>query len=361
MTQYNKENPFNAQVIERYKLNKEGSSKATYHITLSLEGSGLTYKPGDSIAIWPTNEAEVVDEIVTRLGADHETMVFHAKTSNEMHLSTFLAKFANLKRVTPAFLKEICGVTFEDPKERIGFTQSHDILDTLRKFPPKNTDISSLTQYIAPMLPRFYSIASSPLVHKDSVDLLVATFSYEQNGREHKGIGSDFLCREETTSVPLYVHPTDSFILPSDTNTPVILIGPGTGVAPYKAFLEERVSQKANGKNWLFFGECNRAFDFYYESFFTTAPNLKLSLAFSRDQAEKFYVQHAMQKERAEFYQWLQDGAVVYVCGDAKRMAKDVVAELHALLQSEGNLSEDDAKAIIKEMRKEKRLLMDVY
>lgn len=360
MTKFNKENPFQSQILERYILNKEGSSKATYHLSLSLAGSHITYKPGDAIGIWPENEKEVVEEILHLLGGDNHLKIFHPKTSETIHLNTYLSKFANLKRVTPAFLKEICGIIFDDPKERLAFTQTHDILDTLRKHAPTTDDFSKIGTYIAPMLPRFYSIASSQTVHAEALHLLVATFTYEQNGRFHKGIGSDYLCREETTSVPIYLHPTEHFILP-EKETPIIMIGPGTGVAPYKAFLEERMALGHQGRNWLFFGECNRATDFYYESFLETVPNLTLSLAFSRDQPEKYYVQHAMKAEQKAFYEWLQEGAVLYICGDAKRMAKDVIAELHHILCTQGALSEEDAKNYVKEMRKTRRLLMDVY
>ncbi len=362
MTKFNKLNPFHSKIIERTLLNKPGSSKATYHISLSLEGSDIRYNPGDSIGIWPTNDTPLVDEILSLLGADEHTKVYDGRTLNTIHLSTFLAKHANLKRVTPAFLQEVCGKTFDDPKERIAFTQSHDILDTLQMFRPHSVNFDTLSQYIAPLLPRFYSIASSQAAHPSHVHLLVATFAYEQNGRVLKGVGSDFLCREETQDVPIYLHPTETFTLPEDPSTPLIMIGPGTGVAPYKAFLEERIhSTEKTGKHWLFFGECNKSYDFYYEAFFSSIPDLSLSLAFSRDQEEKVYVQHKMLEEKEALYTWLMDGAVVYVCGDAKRMAKDVVKALHTIYEEVGNLSEEDAKSAIKELRKSKRLRMDVY
>lgn len=348
MTEYNKSNPFHAQVVERTKLNGEGSTKATYHLRVSLKGSNLTFRPGDAIGVWPENPRAQVATLLETLGLSGKEMVHDPRTQTDLHIETYLRKRANLKRVTPTFLEAICGIAFEDPKERMAFTSAHDICSALKVYPAKPNSYTELTNVIAPLLPRFYSIASSPKKYPEEMHLLVATFSYEVNGKVYSGVGSDFLCNEETETVALYVHPTKNFLLPEDPSADLIMIGPGTGVAPYKAFLEDRIESGATGKNWLFFGECNRKTDYYYESFFEKIPDLKRSLAFSRDQAYKIYVQHKMEEEKDALKEWIDAGAYVYICGDAKRMAKDVTAMLNEICD-------------VKALRKEKRLLLDVY
>ena len=330
-TSYTKASPFLARVKNRYVLNKAGSTKKTYHITLDISDSNLVYEPGDSIAILPSNPTTLVDEILTAANLSNSALRDH------------LTKHVNLSRVTTPFLEAI-GITFDDPKKKAAHLASTDLLDNVKAA----ISVSPEAFFkLPPLLPRFYSIASSQKVSPNSIDLLVATFTYTHNGEDRSGIGSDFLC--EADEVPMYLHPSTF----RPVSTPMILIGPGTGIAPYRAFLQE-----CPGNHWLFFGERNRAFDFYYEDFLTTLPNLRLSTAFSRDQEEKVYVQHRMLEEGADLWQWINSGATIYICGDARHMAKDVTTALHTIIEEHGNL---DGKAYIKALRKEKRLRLDIY
>jgi sulfite reductase (NADPH) flavoprotein alpha-component len=215
-------------------------------------------------------------------------------------------------------------------------------------------------------MPRFYSIASSPKVYADEIHLTVAYSSAHVDGHLIVGVGSHFLCEQahiESTPIPLYIQPSNHFTLPTPT-TSIILIGPGTGIAPFRAFIQERLATQAEGHNWLFFGERNRATDFYYGDYWTALEaqgRLRLDTAFSRDQAEKIYVQHKMLENKKALWEWLQQGAHLYVCGDAERMAKDVDAALQQIVQEEGLLTEEEARKYLKTLRQEKRYLLDVY
>ena len=218
-----------------------------------------------------------------------------------------------------------------------------------------------------PLLPRFYSIANSPLVFPNEIHLTLAYVHYTSNGQIRRGVGSSFLADLSTieeTPIPIYLQPSQHFRLPDDPATPIILVGPGTGIAPYRAFLQERIATQAPGKNWLFFGERNRASDFYYEPFWLELEKLgkiKLDLAFSRDGTQKVYVQHKMYERKKEIWDWLQTGAIFYVCGDASKMAKDVDAMLQTIIEEEGKLHVEDARLYIKKLRSDKKYLTDVY
>ncbi len=328
---YNKANPFPAKIVERHILNKEGSTKKTYHITLDLEGSGITYKAGDAVAIYPENSPYEVNELLIALGKSGSEKIVDPRSEKTFTLEHFLKTKVNLLRVG------------------------------------KKLSLETLLAKYSPLLPRFYSIASSPQVSPSRVDLLVATFTYTVEGIERKGIGSHFLCdlaEVGKTPIYIYLHPTTHFTLPKNPSTPIIMVGPGTGVAPYRAFLQEREAQKAEGKNWLLFGERNRAHDYYYESYLEALKEkkfLELDLAFSRDQEEKNYVQHSLLKRGAVVWKALKEGAHFYICGDARRMAKDVTRTLQTIIETHGALSPADAKNFIKTLRKEKRFLLDVY
>lgn len=328
-TSYTKASPFLARVKARYPLNKSDSTKKTYHITLDISGSGMVYEPGDSIGVLPSNPPELVDDIIK-----------HAKLPA---LRDHLTKRVNLSRVTTPFLEAI-GISFDDPKKKAAHLASTDLLDNIKA---ASTITEEAFSHLPPLLPRFYSIASSQKVVGESIDLVVATFTYTHNGHERSGIGSRFLC--EADEIPIFLHPSTF----RPVSTPMILIGPGTGVAPYRAFLQEHP-----GTHWLFFGERNRASDFYYEDFFTTLPDLRISTAFSRDQDRKIYVQDRMLEEGTDLWQWIDNGATIYICGDARHMAKDVTAALHTIAEQHGKV---DGKAFIKVLRKEKRLRLDVY
>ena len=213
------------------------------------------------------------------------------------------------------------------------------------------------------MMPRFYSVASSPKLFKHEIHLTVASLVYETAGGPRRGVGSHFLGHTAVpfeTSIPIYVQPSNGFTLPADPDASIIMIGPGTGIAPFRAFLQEREALGASGRNWLFFGERNRETDFYYEDYFRSLKNLRLDLAFSRDSAEKVYVQHKLWENRADIWNWLQNGAYLFVCGDADKMAKDVDLTLLRIGQDAG-LAEEDSREWLKALRKSRHYLQDVY
>ncbi|NGX51324.1 MAG: Sulfite reductase [NADPH] flavoprotein alpha-component [Chlamydiae bacterium] len=333
LTETTRKNPFPAKITERTLLNKEGSTKRTYHLTLDLTGSDISYKVGDSLGIFPENPSNQVKKLLNALKKTGQEEITDPRSGSQMTLEHFFTTKANLLRI-PLNLHE--------------------------------TPLQEILSSFAPLLPRFYSIASAPSRATHTVDLLIATFSYMHEESEQEGITSKFLTETaELHTTPIYIfhHPTPSFTLPTP-ETPILMIGPGTGVAPYRAFLQERERENAPGENWLIFGERNRTIDFYYESFFRSLQKkefLRLDLAFSRDQKEKVYVQHKLLEKAPDIWQLIQSGGTVYICGDASRMAKDVTAALHTIAENQGNLSPLEAKHFIKKMRRDKRLLMDVY
>ena len=240
-----------------------------------------------------------------------------------------------------------------------------ELIDLFTEFPQQGITADDLVGLLRPMPPRLYSIASSIKAHPEQVHLTVAIVRYNSHGREREGVCSSYLADRVGQSIPCYFHPNKNFKLPEDSNTPVIMVGPGTGIAPFRAFVEERKATGASGKNWLFFGDRSSKTDYLYgdewEQYRRDGLLADLDLAWSRDQAEKEYVQHKMLAKGKELFSWLQDGATFYVCGDASRMAKDVDSALRQIAQSEGAMSEDDANVWVKSLQKEKRYLKDVY
>jgi sulfite reductase (NADPH) flavoprotein alpha-component len=368
MTKYNKDNPFPSKILERYVLNKEGSTKKTYHVTLDLSASNITYKEGDSIGIFPENPSDQVVALLEALNKTGHEEISDPRSSAQMTLEHFLKTKTNLLRLTTPLLKLLGDpkLLTEDNKDmRTQFIANHDLIDLFNMHPP-TAPLQEIISYFTPLLPRFYSIASANAVSSNSVDLLIATFTYWHANKEREGVASKFLTKTaklHTTPIPIFLHPTSSFTLP-DPDTPILMIGPGTGVAPYRGFLQQRVKEKASGLNWLIFGERNKNTDFYYESFFTSLQkkgSLRLDLAFSRDQKEKIYVQHKLLENACDVWNLMQSGGTIYICGDARRMAKDVTSTLHNIAETQGHLSPSEAKDLFKQMRREKRLLMDVY
>lgn len=327
----NRSTPYKAKILERKCLNKKGSSKSTFFVSLDLKDRPFSYKPGDCIGVLPENDPELVEKI--------------AKAANLCDLAEDLASKVNLSRVTTRFLEEVLDLKLEKEK-RLYYLKTFDVLDCVKMHKVKHPEL--LIESLGSLLPRFYSIASS---NPDRIDLLIASFSYSHGDALRKGVASDYLCHRAKEYAHIYLHPTKHFFLPKSLDTPMIMVGPGTGVAPYRAFLEERQA----GQNWLFFGERNQKTDFYFEEFFKQHPALRLDTAFSRDGEDKCYVQHKMLENKAELWEWIQKGAHIYICGDAKQMARDVTAALEEIIL------EADPKAYLKTMRREKRLLLDVY
>jgi sulfite reductase (NADPH) flavoprotein alpha-component len=332
---YTKKNPFPARLIENRMLNSHGSSKDTRHIAFSLEGSGLVYEAGDALGLYPQNCPGVVDQIIGAYALQPNAMVA-------------------LPNGGQAPLREAL-LSHYDVRAKLGVKPDTtmapgDFIESLRK-----------------LQPRLYSISSSPRAHPGEVHLTVGAVRYEKDGIAHKGVASTFLADRLPIggTAGIFIHKSPHFRLPENGSLPVIMVGPGTGIAPFRAFLEERQATGASGKNWLFFGDQRRAVDYLYQSqleeWARTGHLTKLSLAFSRDQEEKLYVQHLMLREAAELWSWLESGAHFYVCGDASRMAKDVETALLQIIREHGGRSEPDAAAFLGELKKAKRYQRDVY
>ncbi len=349
MKTYSRTDPYRARIKERELISGEGSSKKTFHVVLDISLWDGIFKVGDSVAILPANDPLEVQLILEEMRWDSSLSVLDPKSGRPLSLFDFLTYKANLSKGIRHAGAAQEGKTFRQSIRGTSFSVNEVISQT------------------APLLPRFYSIANSPLVFPEEIHLLVAYVEYELEGQKRRGVGSYFLCdlaEIESTPVPLYVQPSHHFTLPEDPSSSIILIGPGTGVAPYRAFLQQRIATQSSGRNWLFFGERNEGTDFYYRDFWKEMEKqgrLRLDVAFSRDQEEKVYVQHRMWERRKSLWSWIQEGAFLYVCGDAKQMAKDVDAMLHQIVKQEGAFSEEEAHQYIKMLRREKRYLIDVY
>ena len=372
---YGKKNPFPATVLDVTHITKEGSAKETIHISFDLTGSGLEYETGDALAVIPTNDPVLVDALIAQLGfcpnapvpspdcteislRDALINCYDIACVNKGVLTKWSAFSANEK------LQEVLAA--EDKKTTENFCWGCDILDLVTACPACFPDAVAFVSVLKKMLPRLYSIASSPNAHPGQVQLCVGAVRYTCGGRQRGGVCSTFMADRvgKGCKAKVFVHSNKNFRLPEDKSLPIIMVGPGTGIAPFRAFWEERVVSGASGGNWLFFGNPYQATDFCYEDELgklTAEGKLKLSVAWSRDQAEKIYVQHLMEREGGEIWSWLEKGACFYVCGDASRMAKDVDAALISLVAKHGGKSDEDAAAYVDAMRKSKRYQRDVY
>lgn len=381
MNNYSRAHPFFASIKDRYALCKIGSKKNTQHIVLDIKDSGIKYNIGDSVGIAPLNDPILIDQITKVLHATGQEIVTEKQSGHPWQLHEFLAKKANIVIVTKKLMHEIWQrQTNPEKKQKLADLHAEENKELLKAFVEHshlwdvltdNQEVAftpqELCHYLLPLLPRFYSIASSQNLVGDEIHLTVAFIEYELHGHRRRGVCTHYLCHLvplEANIVPLYIQPTSGFTIPEKPDASIIMIGPGTGVAPFRAFMQERKWQKATGKNWLFFGEWNRETDFFYESFWkelADAGMLRYEVAFSRDQDHKIYVQQRMLEKGAELFSWLQEGAYLYVCGDAKRMAKDVEAALLKIIEQHGHMSEGLAKDYLKALRSEKRYLRDVY
>ncbi len=360
MSSPNRLNPFSAVIKKRYLLTKPGSTKETYHVVLDLSHSGLKFKVGDSLGIYGDNDPILVQRLIAALKVAPDTLILHPRSGERMTLWSFLLKKAHISRLTAAFLNMVPPIENAEV-----YLATHDVLDFLLEFSGFN--LQELVAAFSPLLPRMYSIASSPLMHPNEAHLTVAVSSYEHRGELRYGVASHFLCHLAEvgkTSIPCYVQPAAHFTIPEDDKVPLIMVGPGTGIAPFRGFLQERTIRGSSGKHWLFFGERHRLHDFFYEEYWNgliQEEKLVLDLAFSRDQESKVYVQHRLYEKGAEIWEWLEQGAHFYVCGEADPMGKDVEATLLRISQEFGGLAEDKARPFLKELRRQKRYLADVY
>ncbi|MDP1835254.1 MAG: hypothetical protein Q8K75_04915 [Chlamydiales bacterium] len=370
MSDYTRTNPFLATLTNRYLLTKPDSLKKTYHLELDLRGSDFFYKPGDSIGVYPVNDPRFVLHILDRLNVTGDEIVMNKK-GEALPFSEFLSSRANISRCSKklyVLLNERSSSPRNiDEADLKSYLEAHELWDLLDEFHDSAITPQEICDLLSPLLPRFYSIASSHRVVGEQVDLTVALTHYVSNGHERTGVASHYLCNlapELMPVIPVYMQPSKDFTVPSDPSASMIMIGPGTGVAPFRGFMQDRVDAEASGKNWLFFGERHRASEFYYEDYWhhlTSEGHLRLDVAFSRDQQQKLYVQHRLLANAAELYAWLEEGAYFYVCGDAEHMAKDVEQALLAIIAEQSSKGQEHAKAYLKALREQGRYLRDVY
>ena len=369
---YTKKAPFAATLIESQKITGRDSVKDIRHVEISLEDSGIQYRAGDALGVWFKNAPALVEEMLslTGLSGSEEVKVADATTT----IADALAGKLELTLSYPTFVKayqqatgsDALAALIEDPAQLRTYLAERQIIDIVREHPAK-IDAQVLADALRPLTPRLYSIASSQDEVEDEVHLTIAHVDYEAFGKRHQGGASGFLCErlEEGAEVEVYIEKNDNFRLPEKPDAPVIMVGPGTGIAPFRAFMQERDAQGADGKNWLFFGNPNFTQDFLYQvewqGYVKSGLVDKITLAFSRDQKEKIYVQHRLIENGKDVFEWLEAGAHFYVCGDATHMAKDVEAALLSIIQQHGGKSEDDAKEYLVAMRKAKRYQKDVY
>ncbi|MBQ4831084.1 assimilatory sulfite reductase (NADPH) flavoprotein subunit [Alteromonas sp. CI.11.F.A3] len=369
---YTKKAPFTATLLDAQKITGRDSVKDIRHIEISLEDSGITYKAGDALGVWFKNAPSLVEAFIDTLSLDGDaevtvadaTLTLREALSSKLELTLSYPNF--IKAYQAATGSESLAAMMEDKAKLRTYMAERQLIDIVRDHPGSLT-AQQLVEAFRPLTPRLYSIASSQTEVEDEVHLTVAHVDYEAFGHRHQGGASGFLCEylEENGEVDVFVENNDHFRLPDDANTPVIMVGPGTGIAPFRAFMQERDAQDAEGKNWLFFGNPHFTQDFLYQvewqGYVKDGLLDKITLAFSRDQEEKVYVQHRLLEHGKEVYEWLQQGAHFYVCGDAMYMAKDVENALISIVQQYGEKSEADAKAYLVELRKAKRYQKDVY
>ncbi|MEJ0094872.1 MAG: bifunctional nitrate reductase/sulfite reductase flavoprotein subunit alpha [Methylocella sp.] len=371
---YSRKNPLFARLKLNRVLSGPGAAKEVRQFGFDLAGSGMAYRAGDALGVWPTNCPELVIELLDLLdltGSEAVTL----KGKGEMRLAEALRRHLEITRITRDFLEFVRGVWPEAPfspllnDDRKGDLQHwisrRQIVDVLHDTPIR-VDAQALASALKPLQPRLYSISSSPMERANEVQLTVSTVRFGSGWGRRKGACSTFLAdRAEDATLPIFVQPSPHFHPPHDPAAPMIMVGPGTGVAPFRAFLQERRATGASGDNWLFFGEQHAASDFYYRDEIAgwrcDGRLSRLDLAFSRDDEEKIYVQHRMLERGAELWRWLDRGAHFYVCGDAERMAKDVDIVLRMVVAQHGGLSEADADAYVNRMAQEKRYVRDVY
>jgi sulfite reductase (NADPH) flavoprotein alpha-component len=379
---YTRKNPFLAELTRHEHLTKPGSGKDTRHFVLSLAGSGIGYTPGDSLAVFARNPVSLVDETIGLLGFDANAQIRDPKGQTVAFRQALLESYI-LNRATK---KIVVGLGERIPQgeqrnrlmeivdndEMLNeYVHTRDYVDILKEFDEARFESpEAFTSQLSPIPPRLYSIASSLAAHPNEVHLCIAIVRYETHGRKKTGLCSGFFADHaelNVKNIPIYVQESRHFRLPKDGARDIIMVGPGTGIAPFRAFLEQRALEGATGRNWLFFGEQHRKTDFLYEQEFLAFQRKgqlhRLDLAFSRDQAEKIYVQDRMKENAKEVWAWLQNGAVFYVCGDAHRMAKDVHQALIDIAQQQGALSTEAAGEYVNVtlMKTEKRYLRDVY
>lgn len=374
---FSRKNPFPATLQLNRKLTSKHSAKDTRHYEVSIAGSGLIYEPGDSLGVFPVNDPNLVDELLSALNFEgseqvpnpndevvpiREALLRHyVITEPSKQLLTAIAE----RDSSAAHLSTLHAPESKEQLEK--YLWGREVIDPILDHPDARFTPEEFVKLLRKLQPRLYSIASSPKVHPEEIHLTIATVQYESHGRPRNGVCSTFLAHRTNEEIPVsvFIHSAKHFRLPEDHSRDIIMVGPGTGVAPFRAFLHDRKASGASGRHWLFFGDQRSETDFLYreelEAWHEEGTLHRFDTAFSRDQSEKIYVQHRMKERSKELYAWLEEGAYFYVCGDASRMAKDVEQTLHNIIETQGGHSSEDAAAYVEALKKEKRYRKDVY
>ncbi|GMK44007.1 sulfite reductase [NADPH] flavoprotein alpha-component [Paenibacillus glycanilyticus] len=376
-SEYSRSNPFMAEVLDSLNLNGRGSDRETRHLELSLEGSGLTYAPGDAVGVYAQNDPALVNDIIALLNWDANEKVVTGKAGETSALREALLHHYEITVLTKPLLEKAVAfsgnaklaelVKPENKEELKAYLNGRDLLDLLRDFAPWTLKAADVANLLRKLPPRLYSIASSIEAHPEEVHLTIRKVEYEAHGRDRKGVCSVFVSErlQPGDKLPIFIQQNPNFKPPVSPETPVIMVGPGTGVAPFRAFLEEREESGAEGQTWLFYGDRHFVTDFLYQTdwqrMLKDGVLSKLDVAFSRDTEEKVYVQHRMLENGAELYKWLENGAHVYVCGDEKHMAHDVQSALLTIIGQYGGKSPEDAAAYLSALQEQGRYQRDVY
>jgi sulfite reductase (NADPH) flavoprotein alpha-component len=378
---FDKNHPFLAKLVDRRRLSSPASQKDTQHFSVSLSGSGLTYKCGDSLGVYPVNNPKAVDALLTAAGFSGNESITIPKDTSLMSLREALSRRLSLNAPTYKFVQclhdratdagqksDLASKLAEaDAEKKKSWIEQREFVDLFTEYPSAKISAQELVELQRKLMPRLYSISSAPSKYPQEIHLTVAVVRYETNGRAREGVCSTYLAdraRMNEADLPIFVAESH-FGLPANDEAPVIMVGPGTGVAPFRSFVMDRATRGAKGKNWLFFGDQRREHDFLYadewDDYLKSGVLTKLDCAFSRDQAQKIYVQDRMKENAAELWRWIQEGAYFYVCGDAKRMAKDVDATLHAIVAEQGKMTPEAAVEWVKQFKKDGRYQRDVY
>lgn len=372
---YSKANPYQAEVLENINLNGRGSNKETRHIEFLLDNFGEEYEVGDCLVVLPQNDPALVELLMSTLGWDPGDQIQISEDGDTISLEEALTSYFEITKLTKPLLQNVAAYfdneALEDKVQDSEWIQNYiegrDFIDLLNDFPPEELEPEDLYQILRKLPPREYSISSSYQSLPDEVHITVGAVRYNTHGRDRSGVCSvQFAERiQPGDTVPIYLKRNPNFKFPKDGDTPVIMIGPGTGIAPFRAHMQEREEYGYKGNTWLFFGDQHFTTDFLYQTewqeWLKDGVLEKMNVAFSRDTDQKVYVQHRIAEHSKEFNEWLEKGASIYICGDEKNMAKDVHQAIRNVLVKEQNLTEEDAESYLKQMKKDKRYQRDVY
>jgi len=374
-SKFNRQNPLSAELITKKSLTQPNSSKETFHYEFSLEESGETYEAGDALNVVSTNRETLVNDLLALFNTSGE--IVEPYKGESLTLKDIFTNILEIRTPSKDLIAELAlrsgnekltSLVNNTNKDALNdFLWGKDTTDLLRLYPQAQFSVAEFIALSKPLAARAYSISSSIKHHAQEVHLTVANVRYKQDDREHHGVCSTFLADKAVVGdkIKCFFSPNKSFSVPENSNAPMIMVGPGTGIAPFRAFLEERVATKAEGDNWLFFGDRNSETDFLYQDEIETMQGTglltRLDLAFSRDQSEKIYVQDRMLENAKELFAWLERGAYFFICGDAYRMAKDVDKALHKIIEQQGGLSTQASEEYVNQLKKQKRYVRDVY